>query len=145
MLKKVMLLAFFGLLLVFLGCANGNNNHIEENNKTKSKKTNIINKNIDKNSSNETIEETFLNEMGFNFKGEKIILDLNKTKNFFSRIRKKMENKVKEIKDINVTKESGVIITKNRVDIDLNSTKNLLNSISSLFKSIILDTNNSIK
>ncbi len=145
MLRKIRQLPIFGLLFILFGCANSNNNHIDEDNKTKLIKTDLINKKIDKNSTKETIEETFLNEMGFNFKNEKIIIDLNKTKSFFSKITNKMEEKVKEIEDINISKESGVVVTEDKVDIDLNSTKNLLNSISSLFKNIILDINSTLK
>ncbi len=145
MLRKIRQFPIFGLLFILLGCANSNNNHIDEDNKTKLIKTELINKKIDKNSTKETIEETFLNEMGFNFKNEKIIIDLNKTKSLFSKITNKMEEKVKEIEDINISKESGVVVTEDKVDIDLNSTKNLLNSISSLFKNIISDINSTLK
>jgi len=142
MLRKTKLLPIFGLLLIFLGCSNSNNSSTDDNNKTKLIKTYIIKKNMDK---NRTIEETFLNEMGFNFKNQKIIIDLNKTKNFFSKMRNKMKEKVKQIEDINVSKNSGIIVTENKVDIDLNSTKNLLNSISTLFKDIVSDINSTIK
>ncbi|NEW60624.1 hypothetical protein GSY74_04950 [Sulfurovum sp. bin170] len=99
---------------------------------------------------NQTIEETVLQEMGFNFENEKIIIDFNKTNNFFLNMEKKLDEKAKEIEkkiqsaDINVTRDVGVVITDEKLSIDLNSTKNLLNDISELFEEIILDINRTI-
>jgi hypothetical protein len=146
------LFPIFGLLFIFLGCSNGNNSSTDDSNKTELIKRDLKQKSIEKNKSNEinrTIEETFLNEMGFDFKNQKIIIDLNKTKNFFSKMENKMEEKVKEVEnkiknsDINITRDAGVVVSKERVNIDLNRTKNLVNSISGLFKDIILDINKS--
>ncbi len=140
--KKSSILPIFGAFLIFLGCSNSNKNSLNENNKTKLIKTDTIKAKKEQNS---TIEESFLNEMGFNFKNQKIIIDLNKTKSFFSKIRNNIEKKVNEIEDINLSRESGVILTKDKLDIDLNSTKNLLNNISGLFKNIISDINKTLK
>jgi hypothetical protein len=142
MMKKSSILPIFGAFLIFLGCSNSNKNSLNENNKTKLIKTDTIKAKKEQNS---TIEESFLNEMGFNFKNQKIIIDLNKTKSFFSKIRNNIEKKVNEIEDINLSRESGVILTKDKLDIDLNSTKNLLNNISGLFKNIISDINKTLK
>jgi len=142
MIKKSSILPIFGAFLIFLGCSNSNENSLNENNKTKLIKTDTIKAKKEQNS---TLEESFLNEMGFNFKNQKIIIDLNKTKSFFSKIRNNIEKKVKEIEDINLSRESGVFLTEKKLDIDLNSTKNLLKNISGLFKNIISDINKTIQ
>jgi len=88
-----------------------------------------------------------LNEMGFNFEDNKIIIDLNKSTNFFSKMQKKIKEKSKEIEnkikgvESNITKNSAIVITKKRVDIDLNKTKVILDNLSSIFKDIVADMN----
>jgi len=126
-------------LFILFGCSNSDKSTINRANSEK---------NLTKN--NQTIEETLFQEMGFNFKEEKIIIDLNKTNNFFSNMEKKFDEKAKEIEskienaDINITRDSGVAITDEKFSIDLNSSKNLLNDISGLFREIISDINRTI-
>ena len=138
MLKIIRLISILGVIFIFIGC--NKKSSTNEKNITKLVK-------IDK---NRTMEETFLNEMGFEYKNQKIVIDLNKTTNFFSRIEDTMKNRFKDIKnkikksDINITKDSGVNITKKKIDIDLNKTENTIDNISKLFKNIILDINRSL-
>ena len=135
MFKKVILVIVFGLLSI-IGCSNNNSNNTKEINRTV----------VDKNS---TYEETILNEMGFDFKNDKIIIDLNKSRNFFSKIEKKINEKSKEIEnkirgvESNITKTSGIVVTEDKVDIDLNKTKSLLDNLSGIFRNIVLDMNDS--
>jgi len=112
MFKKIGLLIVFGLLFN-MGCSDSSNN-TKEINRT------VIEKNISK-------EETILNEMGFNFEDNKIIIDLNKSTNFFSQMEKKINEKSKEI--------------ENKVNIDLNKTKSKLDNLSSIFRDIVVDIN----
>ncbi len=141
MLKIIRLISILGVIFIFIGC--NKKSSTNEKNITKLVK-------IDKNDKNRTIEETFLNEMGFEYKNQKIVIDLNKTTNFFSRIEDTMKNRFKDIKnkikksDINITKNSGVNISKKKIDIDLNKTENTIENISKLFKNIILDINRSL-
>ena len=63
---------------------------------------------------------------------------------------KKLDEKAKEIEtkiesaDINMSRDTGIVITEDKFSIDLNSSKNLLNDISNLFKGIISDINRTI-
>ena len=132
MFKKVGLIIVFGLLFN-MGCS-------DSSNKTKEINPTVVEKNISK-------EETILNEMGFDFEDNKIIIDLNKSTNFFSQMEKKINEKSKEIEnkirgiESNITKNSGVVITENKVDIDLNKTKSVLDNLSSIFRDIVADIN----
>jgi len=132
MFKKIGLIIVFGLLFN-MGCS-------DSSNKTKEINPTVVEKNISK-------EETILNEMGFDFEDNKIIIDLNKSTNFFSQMEKKINEKSKEIEnkirgiESNITKNSGVVITENKVDIDLNKTKSILDNLSSIFRDIVTDIN----
>jgi len=133
--KKGLIVVF--ILLFNIGCFS--------NNKEFSNNTKEINKTIvEKNS---THEETILNEMGFDLENDKIIIDLNKSTEFFSKMEKKIKEKSKEIEnkikgiESNLTKSSAVIITEDKVDIDLNKTKSLLDNLSTIFRNIVVDMN----
>jgi len=134
MFKKVKLIMIFGILSI-IGCSN-NSNNTKEINRTV----------VERNSSH---EETILNEMGFNFKDNKIIIDLNKSTSFFSKIEKKINEKSKEIEnkirgiESNISKNSGIIVTEDKVNIDLNKTKSLLDNLSGMFRDIVKDINTS--
>ena len=134
MFKKVKLIMIFGILSI-IGCSN-NSNNTKEINRTV----------VERNSSH---EETILNEMGFNFKDNKIIIDLNKSTNFFSKIEKKINEKSKEIEnkirgiESNISKNSGIIVREDKVNIDLNKTKSLLDNLSGMFRDIVKDINTS--
>ena len=92
-------------------------------------------------------EEDMLNRLGFEFKDEKIIIDINKTSHFFEMLETQMENKAKEIEqkiikaDINMTKGMGIHVEGDEIGIDLNKTKNMLQQINILMKDIFLDIN----
>ena len=137
MFKLTKLLTITALISMLLGCSEAEKKEINT--------TKPVQKVTTKKS-----DETLLNEMGFDFKDEKIIIDLNKSSNFFSRMEKRMEEKAKEIEnkiknsDINVSRDSGVEITDDKLSIDLNQTKTLLDSFSKLFEDIILDINKTI-
>ena len=132
MFKKIGLIIVFGLLFN-MGCS-------DSSNKTKEINPTVVEKNISK-------EETILNEMGFDFEDNKIIIDLNKSTNFFSQMEKKINEKSKEIEnkirgiESNITKNSGIVITEDKVDIDLNKTKSILDNLSSIFRDIVTDIN----
>lgn len=139
MFKYIKLSFIVIILFTILGCSDSDESTI---NKEINKKISV--------EKNKTKEETLLQEIGFEIQGKKIIIDLNKTNNFFSIVEKKIDKKAKEIEtkikkaDINITRDSGVIITENRFSVDLNNSKSLLNDISNLFEEIILDINKSI-
>jgi len=136
---KIVSVAVF--LFMMLSCSNSDRSTIKG--EVEGSKNEIIEK-------KQTVEETFLQEIGFDFKGDKVIIDFNKTNNFFLSVERKLDEKAKEIekkiqnRDINVTRDSGVVVSEDRVSIDLNSTKNLLNDIFKLFEDIILDINRTI-
>jgi len=92
-------------------------------------------------------EVDLLNRLGFEFKEEKIIIDINKTSHFFEMLETQMETKVKKIEDkivkadINMTEGMGIHIEGDEIGIDLNKTKNMLQQINILMKDIFLDIN----
>lgn len=98
---------------------------------------------------NATIEKTIFQEMGIEFSDEKLIIDINKTNNFFGTLEKRLENRVeKQIKkieqiDINITRDMGIDIQNEEIKIDLNKTKNMLDNISHIFETILFDSNSS--
>ncbi len=74
---------------------------------------------------------TQINQMGIDMHNGTIIIDTNKTKDFFNALNQKMETKIKKVsedlqKGILNLQEEGIQINENRVSIDLNKTKNLL-------------------
>ena len=92
-------------------------------------------------------EKDLLNQLGFEFKDEKIIIDINKTSNFFTQIEAQMKRKAEEIElkiahaDINISQDMGIKIEGDQVGIDLNRTRNMLQQINILMKDILLDVN----
>ena len=94
-------------------------------------------------------EQDLLGELGFDFKDDKIIIDINKTSNFFAQIEAEMEMKAKEIEskivnaDINITQGMGIELEGDQIGIDLNKTQNMLQQINVLMKDIFLDINRS--
>lgn len=87
--------------------------------------------------------------MGFDFNAEKVEIDINKTDQFFKQIEIEMHSKAKEIeqkiknREINFSKDIGIEISDNKIGIDLNKTRNMLQGINSLIKDIVLDINHS--
>lgn len=72
-----------------------------------------------------------LSKVGINIKEDKIIIDTNKTKDFFQTIGKNIGYKLKKISDdlnqgVIQEKNAGVQIDKTHVNIDINKTKNFL-------------------
>ena len=94
-------------------------------------------------------EKDLLQELGFEFNDDKIIIDINKTSNFFTKIEAEMTAKANEIEskidnaDINITKGMGIEIEGNQIGIDLNKTQNMFQQINVLMKNIFLDINSS--
>lgn len=91
-----------------------------------------------------------LKKMGFDFNGEKVTIDMNKTTQFFERMEIEMHGKADELErkigqaDINFTKGIGIDITEDRIGIDLNQTRNMLQQLNSLVKDIVLDINSTM-
>lgn len=75
--------------------------------------------------------KTKLDQMGVTMDDGTIIIDTNKTKDFFNELSKKMDVQMKKIghdleKGIIETKEAGIEIKDNHINIDLNKTQDLL-------------------
>jgi len=125
------------------------------NDKEESKENNMtkVEKNLTKELKIQKVEtpkeKDLLEELGFDFKDDKIIIDINKTSNFFAQIESEMKAKAKEIEskivnsDINMTKDMGIELEGNQIGIDLNKTQNMLQQINVLMKDIFLDINSS--
>jgi len=76
-------------------------------------------------------EPSLMNDLGVSMNDGKLIIDTNKTKNFFGDISKKLSTTDRELKEGNltITKEAGVEITKERMSIDFNKTETFLESL----------------
>jgi hypothetical protein len=103
-------------------------------------------KNVSKAIPDATIKkDKIFNEMGFNFKDNKLTIDINKSNQFFHNMENKLEQKTLEIEqkiknsDINFSKGMGVNVTDERINIDLNETKKMLQQMNILMKEIFLD------
>jgi len=120
--------------LVFLGCEEQQTIKTVDTDTEKSQKKELVAK------ENRSVESSLLEEAGLLFEGDKIIIDMNKTANFFESVEKRIEKKVNEV-DINVTRDMGVLISDEQISVDLNKTKNLLESLSGLFAEIIEEIN----
>ena len=79
----------------------------------------------------EAQKDTKLHQMGINMNAGTIIIDTNKTKDFFNSLNKKMETQMKKISDdlqkgILDAAEEGIQINDDQINIDLNKTRNFL-------------------
>lgn len=134
---------FFLLLLLFTACSDKEESQapVVEQNLTKELKIKKVE--VPK-------EKDLLEELGFDFKDDKIIIDINKTSNFFAQIEVEMEAKAKEIEtkimnfDINTTEGMGIELSGSQMGVDLNKTQNMLQQINVLMKDIFLDINTTI-
>jgi hypothetical protein len=135
-------IVLFILLLLFTACNDKEENQIAKVEENLTKELKIKKVDTPK-------EKDLLGELGFDFKDDKIIIDINKTSNFFAQIELEMEAKAKEIEskivnaDINITKGMGIELEGNQIGIDLNKTQNMLQQINVLMKDIFLDINSS--
>jgi len=141
-------LLILSIFTIFLSACNTNIN--EDNNLSTINQTETHNKKNLSPIQNEEKENNLLKELGFEIKDEKIIIDMNKTNNFFEQLNSQMEQKSKEIgeklerAELNLTEESiGIIIEGDQIGIDLNKTKNMIKGINILIKEILLDVNSS--
>jgi len=142
MIKKSTIL-FTSLLILFSACGD---NSINSEKEPLEKEKNLIPKEHQKPKTTDDL----LKNMGFDFNGEKILIDMNKTSNFFNQIEIEMHGKAEEIErkitnaEINFTKGIGIELTGDKIGIDLNKTRNMLQEINILVKDIVLDINHTI-
>ena len=147
MMKQLNIIFSVLLLLFFVGC---DEKITDESKEAVSEKVPIKEKEepIAKSVSREE-EHDLLQQLGVDFKDDKIVIDINKSSNFFEKIEVQMEEKAKEIEqkienaDINITKGMGVELEGEQIGIDLNQTRNMLQQINILMKDIFLDINTS--
>ena len=62
---------------------------------------------------------------------------------FFETLEGSLEEKIANV-DLNITRDAGIIISDDKVSVDLNKTKKLLDNVSSFFETVINDINRSI-
>ena len=120
-----------------------------ESNKTEENITKSQKNSIEKNSTMK--KSTILEEMGIEFSETKLIIDINKTSNFFGTLEKRLEKKAEDFEqkvenkinnmDINLTRDMGIDIRAEEINIDLNKTKNMLDNISHIFENILFESN----
>ncbi len=142
MIKKTTLL-FTSLLILFSACGESNINAEKEALEKDKKLEKLLPK-------EPKTTDDLLKNMGFDFNGEKVVIDINKTNNFFEQIEIEMHGKAEEIErkitnaEINFTKDIGLELTEDKIGIDFNKTRNMLQEISILLKDIVLDINHTI-
>ena len=143
MTKKTTLL-FTSLLILFSACGESSISSEKEPLQKEEKQEKLIPKEQEKPKATDNL----LKSMGFDFNGEKVLIDINKTSHFFEQIEIEMHGKAEEIErkitnaEINFTKGIGIELTGEKIGIDLNKTRNMLQEINSLIKDIVLDINN---
>ncbi len=139
-------LLFTSLLIFFSACEESSINAEKERLKKEEKQELIPQKEQEK----PKTANDLLKNMGFDFNGEKVNIDINKTNHFFEQMEIEMHGKAEEIErkitnaDINFTKGIGIELTDDKIGIDLNKTRNMLQEINSLVKDIVLDINHTI-
>jgi uncharacterized protein YpuA (DUF1002 family) len=151
--KKIYL---FSLLLSLTSC--DNSERVQEGigqdsiaEVVKELKSGVSKKEAEQNLSTGKRKRTIFQEMGIEFSDEKLIIDINKTNNFFGTLEKrlerhakefeqKVENKIEQI-DINITRDMGIDVKEEEINIDLNKTKKMLDNISHIFESILFESN----
>jgi len=157
--KKIYL---FSILLFFTSC--NDNRVVQEDNSQDSiseivkelksgdiKKVKTIKNVSEHNISVSKREKTILQEMGIEFNDNKLIIDINKTNNFFGTLENRIEKQAKNFEqkvnkkiekiDINMTRDIGIDIKDEEINIDLNKTKNMLDNISHIFETILFESN----
>jgi len=145
---KATKLFFFSLLLLISGCEDSSNGITER------KETEIVKEETGQITPTENKKPKTANDllksMGFDFNGEKVSIDMNKTTHFFEKMEIEMHGKADELErkigkaDINFTKGLGIEFSEDRIGIDLNETRNMLQQLNSLVKDIVLDINSTI-
>lgn len=151
--KKIYL---FSLLLSLTSCDNGERVQEESGQDSiaqvvKELKSGVSKKEAEHNLSIVKQKKTIFQEMGIEFSNEKLIIDINKTNNFFGTLEKrlerhakefgqKVENKIEKI-DINITRDMGIEVKQEEINIDLNKTKKMLDNISHIFESLLFESN----
>ncbi|MCK5854566.1 MAG: hypothetical protein KAG56_05045 [Sulfurovaceae bacterium] len=154
--KNIYLLSIF---LFFVSC--DNNIYVEDENEqdsitkiVKEIKSGVLQreaKEVEQNRSTHKIEKSIFQEMGIEFSDEKLIIDINKTNNFFGTLENRLERQAKEFEheiekkieqiDINISRDLGINIQEEEIKIDLNKTKNMLDNISHIFETILFESN----
>ena len=130
-------LLFTSLLILFSACGESSINSEKELLKKEEKQKNLVPKEHEKPKTTDDL----LKSMGFDF---------NKTSHFFEQIEIEMHGKAEEIEkkitnaEINFTKGIGIEFTDDKIGIDLNKTRNMLQEINILLKDIVLDINHSV-
>jgi len=131
-------------LFLFLGCGTQEKSH-SSNQSTLEERPKEV-----KVDSTRAEEQDILRELGFEFNGDKITIDMNKTSSFIQKMESQMQRKANEIEqkiehsELNLTQGLGIEVDGDRVAIDLNKTKDMLQQINILMKDILLDVNRSV-
>ena len=138
--KKISILLITLVAIFSVGC---DKKEVDEPVKAEVLNVDIGEKNITK----EKEKNDLLHQMGFDFTDDKIVIDINKTSNFFEKIELQMNKKAEEIEqkiekaDINMSKGMGIELEGDQIGIDLNKTRNMFEQINILMKDIFLDIN----
>lgn len=138
---KKLNIMFISLLLLFIG---GCDEKVVDESKKEGAKVDVVEK-----TANKVDKNDLLKQLGFDLSDDKIVIDINKTNNFFEKIEVQMEKKSQDIEqkienaDINMTKGMGIELEGDQIGIDLNKTRNMLQQINILMKDIFLDINTS--
>lgn len=136
--KKIYLFSILSSLLIFTSCDDNMSLIIEQNISTS---TQSESNKSEKSSLN---KKTVFQEMGIEFNNDKLIIDINKTDNFFKTLDKRFEKKLEQEidkMDINISRDLGINIEEDEIKIDMNKTKNMLDNISHIFEALLFESN----
>jgi len=133
--KKIYLFSILSSLLIFTSCDDNIGVTVE-------KKISTSSQSESNKSSGD--KRTIFQEMGIEFNNDKLIIDINKTDNFFKTLDKRFEKKIEQEidkMDINISRDLGVNIEEDEIKIDMNKTKNMLDNISHIFEALLFESN----
>ena len=143
--KKLNILLLTSLTIfsmLFLAACENKEEVLVEEKRVETKKIERIEANISKEEKGD-----LLHQLGFDFKDEKIVIDINKTSHFFEQLEVQMQDTAKEIEtkiansELNMSEGMGIQLEGEQIGIDLNKSKNMLQQINILMKDIFLDIN----
>ncbi len=95
-------------------------------------------------------DNTIFSKLGIDINNDKIHIDINQTKDFFTSLQKQLENSAQNIqKDISegsldLGDKVGIKIDKEHVDIDLGKTKNFISELGSKVESFLRDIDKAV-
>ena len=146
--KNLALLTVLLSLFVFTGCEDNNRQEYETKNKPHISQA--LKEKITKPSADIQVKKrdvTTAESLGISVDDGKIIIDTKQTRDFFHGIGQKLKkgmNNIKEDlkkKEVGSSSETGIVVTKTSMHIDLNKTKNFMEKWIKSMESVVQEVN----